>query len=329
MNRPPRRMTVAARAATWLPSPAEVRPVRFACLLDDQPCYTVPPQSLRMLRAFEPSARIVPSLELADALALTGGAELTPGTVALVDDPLRGRLPFWLGDTGLNVVQALRDGRIEVGKLSADWAWRLSAAGVVCTQHLAKARIEQRDALIKRANTQFVLDAYTPLPRLLHPFYLGELRLHLRRLVRLGYMRRGDGQSPLRWVRHNDPGLRLVHAALSATVSAVVGEAVKPSYVYAAVYHDGADLPPHRDRPQCKYTVSVCVDCVPDPYWQVPWPIVLETPAGRVQIYQALGDGLLFKGMEITHDRPEIAAGLSVASVLFHYVPDAFEGSLS
>jgi hypothetical protein len=329
MNGPPRRITVAAKTASWLPSPAEVAPVCFECLLDNQPAYTVPPRSLRTLHVVEPSARIVPSFQLADALTRAGRAELAPGTVALVDDPLYGRLPFWLGSMGLNIVQALRDGRIKVADLTAEWAWRLSAAGVIRTLHSAKLEIEQRDTLIEKAKTQFALHGYTPLPTVLHPFYLGELRLHLRRLVRLGYMTHGDGQSPLRWVRHNDPGLRLAHAALTATVSAVVGEAVKPSYVYAAVYHDGADLPTHRDRSQCEYTVSVCVDCVPDPYREVPWPIVLETSAGRVQVYQALGDGLLFKGTQITHGRPELAAGLSVASGFFHYVPEAFEGSLS
>jgi hypothetical protein len=196
----------------------------------------------------------------------------------------------------------------------------------------ARIRATERtraDHLIAAAAARLKSDGYAVLPGVLHPFHVGELRLHVRRLTRLGHMRNGDGQTPLRWVRHDDDALRVFHRGLAELVSAVVAEPVKPSYGYTAVYHDGAELPSHLDRPQCRYTLSVCLDCLPDPPREVPWPLELQTRDARVSAYQSLGDGLLFKGTEIPHSRPPLPSGLTVATVLLHYVPDTFDGPLS
>jgi hypothetical protein len=104
---------------------------------------------------------------------------------------------------------------------------------------------------------------------------------------------------------------------------------VKPSYVYTATYHDGADLPMHVDREQCRFTVSLSIDCLPEPIDEIPWPLVLAPPGARLRIYQRLGDGLLYGGQEIPHGRPRMPAGLMVTAMFLHFVDEEFTGPLT
>lgn len=314
--------------ARWFGASGERAAVRFSCVLGEQPGHAVPRRLLARLPVAGPGAALVDSLTLGEATAMVAERKVAPGPVAVVDDPLRGPLPYWLDPASAATIAALRDGRAGVDELPAGWADLLSAAGIVRSGESARAERARADALIAGASARLAADGYAALGGVVHPFHLGELRLHVRRLVRLGRMRNGDGQSSLRWTRHRDPGLGVFHRGLAGLVSAVAGEPVRPSYVYTAVYHDGAELPRHTDRPQCWYTLSVCIDCLPDPHIEVPWPLELDTPAGRVSGYQGLGDGFLFTGMDIPHARPPLAAGLTVAAAFFHYVPESFDGPL-
>jgi hypothetical protein len=317
-----------SEVARWFRSGDEPTSVPFSCVLGEQPGHAVPRRLLERLPVAGTGAALADSLAIGEAADMLGEEEIAPGSVAVVDDPLRGSLPYWLDPASAAILAALRDGRTDVGELPVGWAELLSAAGLVRGDSSAQAEQARADAVIATASARLAADGYAPIPGVLHPFHLGELRLHVRRLARLGRMRDGDGQTPLRWVRYDDAALRVFHREFAGLVSAVAGEPVKPSYVYTAVYHDGAELPKHTDRPQCWYTMSVSVDCLPDPYHEVPWPLELDAPSGQVSAYQALGDGLVFTGMEIPHARPPLPTGLTVASAFFHYVPEAFDGPL-
>ena len=78
---------------------------------------------------------------------------------------------------------------------------------------------------------------------------------------------------------------------------------MKPSYVYLASYQADAELPSHVDREQCQYTVALCVDFTPEPSCETSWPLQLDSPDGRIFVYQAIGDALVYKGREIPHSR--------------------------
>jgi hypothetical protein len=58
------------------------------------------------------------------------------------------------------------------------------------------------------------------------------------------------------------------------------------------------------------------------------WPICLETPDATVTVFQALGDGLIYRGTKLPHYRSALAAGFTSTSIFFHYVPMDFSGSL-
>jgi len=103
---------------------------------------------------------------------------------------------------------------------------------------------------------------------------------------------------------------------------------VKPSYVYFGSYLSGAELKKHTDREQCEFSVTVCLDFSPEPELATSWPIRLDTPEGPVKVYQALGDGLVYRGPRVPHYRHVLGEGLTSTSIFFHYVAADFEGSL-
>jgi hypothetical protein len=309
-------------APQWYADPQSISAasLAYACVLDEQPLYTCP----RPLLDPAPSgtADVLPAagLTISDTRELGLGEAFRAGPVACTADPAA--LPFWLGPTGLAAVRALLDG---AAALPERWRTLLVAAG------LAVPSGEPRPSWLTPSIHPIAVrhpDACAVLRNLIHPFHLGALRLHVRRLLRSGMMRHGDPQSPLRWVRHAEPVAAWVHAHLAGRVSEAAGEALRPSYVYTATYHDQAELPMHIDREQCRYTVSLCVDCLPELPGEIPWPLVLQPAGARIEVYQQLGDGLLFGGQQIAHGRPRMPAGLVFTTMLFHFVAADFAGSL-
>jgi hypothetical protein len=163
---------------------------------------------------------------------------------------------------------------------------------------------------------------------MIHPYHVGALRHYFRWLVRSGHIALGDRQVNRRWWSHNDPVAALFHRQIVPVVSRIVGEPVKPSYVYLAAYESGSVLKRHRDRPQCEFSVTVCIDYTPEPVLETQWPIKLGTEEGDISVYQSLGDGVVYAGCRLTHFRDKLPEGHFSMSLLFHYVPLAFTGSL-
>ena len=163
---------------------------------------------------------------------------------------------------------------------------------------------------------------------LIHPFNLAALRRYYRHAIRCGAMPLGDVQSPRRYAAHNESVARFFHYQITNAVSAVVGEAIKPSYVYLASYLSGADLKKHIDREQCEFSVTLCLDFSPEPELATSWPIRLDAAEGPVTVYQALGDGLVYRGTKVPHYRDVLAGGHTSTSIFFHYVPADFSGPL-
>jgi hypothetical protein len=170
---------------------------------------------------------------------------------------------------------------------------------------------------------------YAPLRDLIHPFHVAALRRYYRYLIRKGEIQLGDGQSPRRYIAYNDPVARFFHHQIAGTLTAVAGETVKPSYVYLASYLSGAELKKHTDREQCEFSVTLCLDFSPEPAMETPWPIKLDTSAGTVTVYQALGDGLAYRGTKLPHYRDVLSPGHTSTSIFFHYVSENFAGSLA
>lgn len=314
---------------------------RFYCLLDELPLHLIPQGNFEFRdwrklaeRQLVFSARCsvlrpgqVPE-ELQSRCDLLRGFHLK-STIAWVPDPITSALwPFWLGPRLEAVVSGMCAGdRVPDSIAGADRAV-LAAAGIFELKDETEQPQAERKRPAQQSAQQFREKGYIPLRNLIHPFHIAALRRYYRQAIRAGTIRLGDEQSSRRYVAHNDGVAQFFHHQIASAVASVVGEAIKPSYVYFASYLSGAELKKHIDREQCEFSVTLCLDFSPEPQLATSWPIQLDSPKGTVTVYQALGDGLVYRGTKVPHYRSPLATGHTSTSIFFHYVPADFEGLL-
>jgi hypothetical protein len=330
---------------------ATLPPHRFYCLLDELPAHLIPHSALRSWHGEKDSQQ---RLSLNPQCILCSGDEIPgefsnqrelvsgfalQGTVAWVRNPAGSTLlPFWLGPRLEAVLRNLRPNEPAPSTLSKDLTRLLTAARILVPETQDSSGDQEKDKSSIRSSLPFEQNSfeqnsfrekgYTPLRNLIHPFHIAALRRYYRYLIRTGAITLGDRQSSRRYAAHNEPVARFFHHHIAPTLSAIAGEPVRPSYVYLASYLSRAELKKHVDREQCEFSVTFCLDFSPEPALETPWPIRLETPTGTVTVYQALGDGLAYRGTRLPHYRDRLGEGQTSTSIFFHYVPADFEGSL-
>ncbi len=316
-------------------------PDQFHCLLDELPLHLIPagtsaaalplhPEQRQELR-LNPLARILPHGAAPENFARAKCLEKfsLQGTTAWIQQPITDSwLPFWLGPRLQSAVAAMQQKGSVPEWLSHEDVALLATAGIVSTPHQGEYESKRwRDAIGKAADL-FQKRDYAPIRSLMHPFHVAALRRYFRYLIRTGRIHFGDEQSSRRYGVHNESVARFFHQQIAKTVSLIVGEPVIPSYVYAASYVSGAVLKKHIDRAQCEFSVTLCLDFSPEPRRETCWPIRLDSSCGRVTVYQALGDGLVYRGPRVPHYRDALPKGHTSTSIFFHYVPAGFTGSL-
>jgi hypothetical protein len=321
---------------------ATLPPGQFHCLLDELPLHLIPQRQLQSQcwwLSFSPRQLFLnPQCSVLPAGRVP--AELEPHrhfvnsfnlqrTMAWVRDPATGSLnPFWLGPRLEAAVSRLRAGEPLSASTQADVCMLLAGAGILTPEGYAERRLADWAEVVSKGSPYFRENGYVPLGHLIHPFNLAALRRYYRHAIRRGAIRLGDEQSSRRYVAHNEAVARFFHHQIANAVGAIVGEAIKPSYVYFASYLSGAELKKHTDRQQCEFSVTLSLDFSPEPELATPWPIRLDNPDGTVKVYQALGDGLVYRGTKVPHYRHVLAEGHTSTSIFFHYVPEDFSGSL-
>jgi hypothetical protein len=322
---------------------ATLPPDRFHCLLDEPPLHLIPQLVFKTSQYLEggrqplflnPDYSLCEEGQLPDELAsqkdlLSGFA--MQGVIAWVRSPATANLlPFWLGPRLEEVVRGACPDEPMPSSLPGTARLLLAAANILIPHEPDQTgqRHGQREEATRKASSMFREKGYAPLGNLIHPFHMAALRRYYRYLIRTGAIKLGDSQSPRRYVAYNEPVARFFHRDIAAALSAVAGEPIKPSYVYLASYLSGAELKKHTDREQCEFSVTLCLDFSPEPALATPWPICLDTPAGTVTVYQALGDGLAYRGTRLPHYRHVLSEGQTSTSIFFHYVAADFSGSL-
>ena len=323
------------------PTPAaavgELPPSAFYCLLDEQPTHLVLRRLLLTHKStaadelvLNPTCLFSHGAELPDQLA--GYADLIEnfalqGNIVWLTNSATGALvPFWLGAEFSNLLSDLQPGDAAPRNLPDHARFILEASGLLVRRDTASRQRKKWSEYVLRCRERFARK-FVPVSGLIHPFHLGALRRYYRRLVRNGRIPLGDDQSPRRYGAHNESVARFFHHQLTAAVSEIVGEPVKPSYVYFCSYLSGSDLEKHTDREQCEFTITFCLDFSPEPVAQTPWPLHVDADGAKITIYQGLGDGLLFCGRELPHYRYPLPAGQTSTSLFFHYVKQGFTGS--
>jgi len=315
---------------------------RFRCRLDDQPDHLVP-QSFLLRPGFwegltdrplfvNPHCRFPGNGEPPQEIDIRSWPRenfAAPNEILWVTDPGSGAVhPFWLGPKFAALLSGAQPGHPAPSGLSPEALSVLCMANLLVLENYASDRRKQWNAIVSVCRPQFQTRGYVPVARLIHPFHLAALRRYYRHQIRTGKISLGDYQSSRRYVVHNEGVARFFHQQLTATVAAIAGEPVKPSYVYLASYQPGAILKKHTDREQCEFSITLCLDYAPEPRSVTPWPLQLHTESGKVTVHQAIGDALLYRGREIPHSRDPLPEAHTSTSIFFHYVRENFAGSL-
>jgi hypothetical protein len=315
---------------------------QFHCLIDELPLHLIPlrhlesqrwPQNFSHQQLFlNPECMMLPAGQLPPDLApnrhLLENFNLA-GTVAWVRDPATCSLhPFWLGPWLEAAISRLRPGEPAPDAVSGDERILLAGAGILIPADHAERRLAEWTEVVRKGAQHFREKGYAPLGNLIHPFNLAALRRYYRHAIRRRAVPLGDEQTSRRYVAHNESVARFFHYQIANAISAIVAEAIKPSYVYLGSYLSGAELKKHTDREQCEFSVTLCLDFSPEPKLATSWPIRLDTAEGEVTVYQALGDGLVYRGTKVPHFRSVLAEGHTSTSIFFHYVPSDFSGCL-
>lgn len=223
------------------------------------------------------------------------------------------------------VERLLESGPAEFGDNEFARLERLGAAYGRETRARLATEFEQAVAI---AQDSLRRQGYAVLRNLMLPGYHLQIRRYFDRIW--DRIKLGDAQVPRRKAQHNDPLCRIFHMSLNDTIASVCEEPIKPSYSYLGIYMPGAVLVRHRDRPQCRWNVSLLLDSNPVASESDGWPIYVECPDDEVRAAVAgVGDAIVYNGTQIPHWREEMPSRFDYQSVcFFHFVQAEFAGVL-
>jgi hypothetical protein len=124
----------------------------------------------------------------------------------------------------------------------------------------------------------------------------------------------GDQQSPHSNAIHNFiPFVELLVEKIPV-INDIIGEPVLPTYTYARVYKNGADLKKHIDREACEVSITLHLGGDKD------WDIYFQKPNGEeVSLILKPGQAVLYPGCVVPHWRNKFE-GTEYGQVFLHYV---------
>ena len=118
------------------------------------------------------------------------------------------------------------------------------------------------------------------------------------------------------------------HYQLAHYLNRLMLEKIKASYAFASIYHEGAVLHRHTDRPQCRWNLSLVLGTQPEVTNETAWPIYLDIEGKVVDVRLLPGDAVLYSGTDIPHWRDAQPPGLESVVCFFHFVPQDFAAPL-
>lgn len=149
------------------------------------------------------------------------------------------------------------------------------------------------------------------------PFFAQYLRNYFDLLRRNDQIpNKGDGQVANSLGIYGDPAFDTLMLMCLPSVEAVVGKKLLPTYTYARIYFNGADLLPHLDRDECEHSVSLSLGGTAEALWPL-WFKKEEAEPEYAAMYE--GDAVIYSGNKVHHWRDRFE-GETQFQVFMHYV---------
>lgn len=126
-----------------------------------------------------------------------------------------------------------------------------------------------------------------------------------------------SAQVPNAHAKYADPAMESLLVSLQPLMEEHTGLTLFPTYSFYRVYRDGDVLTPHRDRPSCEISATLCFNYSYEKDYT--WPIFME--GSKVALEP--GDMLIYRGCDLNHWREPFESPNNDAwhvQGFFHYV---------
>lgn len=98
--------------------------------------------------------------------------------------------------------------------------------------------------------------------------------------------------------KYADPAMEAMLLHLHPLMEKETGLSLFPTYSFYRVYRNGDILKPHKDRPSCEISTTVCFNYSYDDS-EYTWPIIMD---GN-KINMSPGDIVIYRGVDLEHSR--------------------------
>lgn len=124
-------------------------------------------------------------------------------------------------------------------------------------------------------------------------------------------------QVPKAHSKYADPAMEAMLLHIQPLMEKHTGLKLYPTYSFYRVYRTGDILEPHRDRPSCEISTTVCFNYSYDDS-EYTWPIIMD--GNKVDMKP--GDIVIYRGIDLEHAREEFITPNDDWHVqaFFHYV---------
>jgi hypothetical protein len=116
--------------------------------------------------------------------------------------------------------------------------------------------------------------------------------------------------------KYADPAMEALLLKLLPLMEKHTGLELFPTYSYYRVYRPGDELVPHKDRPSCEISCTLCLNYE---YNNYSWPIFMD----GTRVDQQPGDLVIYRGCDLSHWREKFNIEDKTAwqvQGFFHYV---------
>jgi hypothetical protein len=110
----------------------------------------------------------------------------------------------------------------------------------------------------------------------------------------------GLDQVPKAHSKYADPAMEAMLLHIHPLMEKNTGLKLYPTYSFYRVYRNGDILHPHKDRPSCEISTTVCFNYSYDDS-EYTWPIIMD--GNRVDMKP--GDIVVYRGVDLEHSREE------------------------
>lgn len=164
---------------------------------------------------------------------------------------------------------------------------------------------------------------YIHLRKFIPPFMVDFFKEYLNTQSINGKLEKGDGQVANSECIYGDPAFDTLMLLAKGILSTLTNKDLLPTYTYARIYHNGAELLPHLDRKECEHSVTLSLGGEYKELWPI-WVKHPEKDANPILIDLYPGDVLIYKGTEIFHWRDKFL-GDKQYQLFMHFVDNAGE----